>query len=113
MKRILLTVLISISIANAGFFNEEDKQKHIMYSVPFGAIGGLTCRGDRAFNLRGWQAVVCGTAIGIIPGIVKEWSDSKQEGNRWDNRDMGANLIGAFIGSVGTVTIFRFNSGSW
>ena len=113
MKKLVTILLATTILANANFFKEEDKQMHMMVSVPFGAMGGLVCRGDRGFNLRGWQAIACGTALGMIPGIAKEWSDSKQEGNRWDNRDLGADFIGAFIGSVGTVTLFRFSSGSW
>ena len=117
MKRIILKlILISglvVGQANAGFFQEEDKQMHMMVSVPFGAMGGLVCRGDRAFNLRGWEAIACGTALGMLPGFGKEYLDSRQEGNKWDNRDLGANLIGAFVGAIGTVTVFRFSSGSW
>jgi VanZ family protein len=112
MKRVLLILLTTLTITNAGFFQEEDKQKHIAYSVPFGMIGGLTCRGDRGFDLRGWEAIACGTAIGMIPGIFKEASDQATYGG-WDNRDLMADAIGAFLGSVGTITLFRFNSGSW
>ena len=113
MKKILVALLASLTMANAGFFQEEDKQMHMMVSVPFGAMGALVCKGDKAFNLQGWKAIACGTALGMIPGIGKEWADSKSGGSGWDNRDIGADAIGAFIGAIGTVTIWEFNSGSW
>ena len=113
MKKIMLVVMLVSTLSMAGFFQEEDKQLHMQVSVPFGIMGGLVCRGDRGFNLNGWNAVMCGTALGMIPGIGKEWLDSQQDGNRWDNRDLAADAIGAFIGSLGTVTIYRFHSGEW
>lgn len=112
MKKILTILLATMTIASAGFFQEEDKQKHIKYSIPFGVVGGMICKGDRAFNLSGWQAISCGTLIGMIPGLAKEALDQHNY-NGWDNRDLGADFIGAFIGSIGTVTIWEFQSGKW
>lgn len=113
MKKILITMLTLATISNAGFFQEEDKQLHMEVSVPFGAMGALMCKGDRGFNLSGWQAVACGTVLGMIPGIAKEYVDSREGGSGWDNRDLGADAIGAFIGAIGTVTIIEFSSGEW
>jgi len=115
MKKVILAIVMASAMSQAGtsFFKEEDKKLHMGVSYPFGMMGGLICKGDRAFNLSGWAAIACGTAIGMIPGIVKEGLDSRQPGNRWDNRDLAADAIGAFIGSVTTVTIFRFSSGKW
>jgi len=112
----VVATLLLTTTSNAGFFQEEDKQKHMMYSVPFGAVGGMICSKNyrgRGLALTGWEAILCGTAIGMIPGLVKEGMDSRQPGNRWDNRDLAADAIGAFIGAVGTVTIIRFHSGEW
>ena len=108
MKKILLTLLLSMSILHANFFKEEDKQLHIAFSVPLGMLGASMC--NRYFDLNGLPMVLCGTAIGMIPGIAKEALDEHNYGG-WDNRDLGADAIGAFIGSVGTFTIYKFNSG--
>ena len=116
MKKILLTLVLATSLSFGGFFQEEDKKQHMIVSVPFGAIGGMICKKNyegRGLALSGWKAVMCGTAIGMIPGIGKEWLDSQSGGSGWDNRDLGADLIGAFIGSLGTVTIWEFSSGNW
>lgn len=109
MKKLLLTTLLLATQLNANFFQEKDKQKHIAVSVPFGAVGGLVCR---EFDLQGWRAIACGTVLGMIPGVVKEGLDQHNYSG-WDNRDLGADAIGAFIGAFGTVTIIEFNSGSW
>lgn len=108
--KIILVILLSV-FSYGGFFQEDDKHKHMVYSVSFGAIGGLTCAKD-SWGLTKWEAVACGTAIGMIPGIIKEASDQHSYGG-WDNRDLAADAIGAFLGSVGTVTILEFNSGRW
>ena len=115
MKKILLTMLLSISIASAGFFKEEDKQLHMMVSVPFGAMGAMICKKDyrgRGLALHGWEAILCGTAFGMIPGLIKEAEDQYVYGG-WSNSDLAADALGAFIGSIGTVTIYKFNSGKW
>lgn len=104
----LLIVLLSISLLNANFFKEEDKQMHMAFSVPFGMTGASMC--NKYFDLNGLPMVLCGTAIGMIPGIAKEALDEYQYGG-WNNRDLGADAIGSFIGSVGTFTIYKFSSG--
>jgi len=111
-KMILVLVLLCTTGLQAGFLQEEDKRKHMVVSSYFGAVGGLACRGSKGFNLRGWQAIMCGTAIGIIPGVLKEWEDERAYGG-WDNRDLAADAIGSFVGSLGVVTIYKFNSGKW
>lgn len=113
MKKIILAMLISATMLNAGFFDEKDKQLHMKVSVPFGAMGALVCKGNKGFNLSGWKAIACGTAFGMIPGVYKEYLDSKPGGSGWDNRDLGADAIGAFVGAVSTVTIWQFSSGEW
>lgn len=119
MKTLIMSIsivcLLSIN-ASAGFFQEEDKQMHMKVSVPFGAVGGLICKKNyqgRGLALSGWKAIACGTIIGMVPGLAKEAVDSRPGGSGWDNRDLAADALGAFIGSVGTVTIWEFNSGDW
>lgn len=110
MRRVLLTFILSVSILSANFFGEDDKKMHIAFSIPFGMLGATICK--KEFELDGTSMVLCGTAIGMIAGISKETYDQYKYGG-WDNRDLGADAIGAFIGSIGTVTIFKFSSGEW
>ena len=112
MKSILVVLILS-TIANAGLFQEEVKKLHMQVSVTIGGMGDMMCIGEGGgVGLQGWEAILCGTALGMIPGIIKEASDEHNYGG-WDNRDLGADLIGSFIGAVGTVTIWEFNSGDW
>ena len=97
---------------SAGFFQEDDKQKHMAISVPFGAMGGLICSEKKSWELTRWQVIACGTFLGMIPGLIKEAKDEANYGG-WSNKDLAADAIGSFIGAFGTVTILEFSSGDW
>lgn len=42
----------------------------------------------------------CGACSAICLGLGKEYGDSRAIGNRWDNLDIVADLIGAGIGTA-------------
>ena len=104
MKALALAVLLTVG-SSASFFQEEDKQFHIGFSVFTGIAGNAF-----AHQQLGWtkqEAWWAGLATALLVGAVKEITDDK-----FDWRDMGADAIGGTIGTTGMYTIYKFQSGS-
>lgn len=66
-----------------------DKNLHFALSIPLGAVGYKSC-GDR---------ILCGAALGLLPGLAKEVADSQERGNRFDAQDLAADAAGALLGA--------------
>lgn len=91
--RSLLAVVLSLSCiaAHADSWGTPDKPKHFTASVLWGAGAKLVCPSCNDLEA---------TALGTIPGLVKEVQDStKRNGTGWSNRDMLANIAGAYVGT--------------
>lgn len=75
---------------------ERDKLLHIL-------IGLIICQLSikiYGFFMIHWVAVTIGLITAILFGIVKEVIDNKEEGNRFDEKDLHASIIGALIGAI-------------
>jgi len=76
----------------------NDKFKHFGVSLLFGTAGEsvfhYTTRW-KDFSLIGW-----GTAVGTLPGLVKEILDSMEENNHFSSLDLAADFAGALCGAV-------------
>jgi len=70
----------------------DDTAQHFGFSAAFGYIAE-----DFIHNKvdTDGERIVYGTALGLVPGILKELTD-----DRFDGSDMAANIAGAFIGSL-------------
>jgi len=94
MKKLFSTLLITSILGSSTVFAiENDKVKHFGFSSLFG-YGGETLIHDN-YQFSDTQKVLYGTAIGSVPGLLKELTDSK-----FDNEDMAYNIAGAFAGSL-------------
>jgi len=91
MKRIIASILaLSATLAHADSWSTPDKPKHFAASVLWGAGARIVCPSCSDLEA---------TALGTIPGLVKEIQDStKRGGSGWSNRDLIADIAGAYVG---------------
>lgn len=105
MKRILI-LFIALSITlQANFFNEEDKQSHMIVTSTIGIITHLLAKKHGATE---FEAFWIGVGSALAVGLAKEAYDSRDGGTGFDGRDMIANGIGGVLGSVSTLILYRF-----
>jgi len=82
MKKLLLTLFLFSSPANATFYNEEDKRHHTQGL----AVGANLLKSFGATSIEAFSAA-------LLVGIAKELSDNNSASEH--KRDMLANIIGA------------------
>ncbi len=73
----------------------SDKKQHFALSIPLGAGGEYLLRQLNIASEDRWKRIMLATAIGLIPGLAKEMTDSK-----FDGGDLLADLAGSFTGAL-------------
>ena len=90
MRRIAIALIVCLALpAYADSWGTPDKPKHFAASALWGAGARIICQG-----CNDWQA----TALGSMPGLVKEIQDSRPGGTGFSYKDMVANIAGAYVG---------------
>ena len=92
------TLLIILGSVSAGVLFSGvgyDKKLHFSGSVILGAGSEYVLRklNDKPFNR--WQRVAAATGMGLVPGVIKEVTDSK-----FDAGDLLADVTGSFVGAL-------------
>lgn len=83
-----LTLASALLISTPALANDDsDKFKHAAVSFALGTASG-------AFFENKWTAF----GVAMIPGLVKEISDSQKSNNHFSGKDMAANALGAALG---------------
>jgi VanZ family protein len=96
LKSTILLIAFSSSLSADTFFQQEDKQKHIIGSI---AIGGVATGLARHYGSNKFEAIAIGIASALLVGIAKEAIDGKGYGTE-DVNDVYADTIGAVSGSL-------------
>ena len=97
-----LLLLFTLSTAHAQLLTEYDKQYHFAAGA-FVAAGTYTLVHAKTKNKK--KALIYSVASSILVGTLKELSDSREKGNRFDKRDLLATTYGGL--SIGvTFNIF-------
>jgi uncharacterized protein YfiM (DUF2279 family) len=94
----IFILLIFLSISNNTVFSADNTLLHIGVSSVFGAAGESFLHYKT--NLKTSGRIILGTALGSIPGLVKELIDSTKKGNHFSGTDLAADIAGAFIGAL-------------
>jgi len=94
--KMIIALLIAMSLSAETFFEQEDKQKHIIGSM---AIGGVATGLARHYGSNKLEAIAIGIASALLVGIAKEAIDGKGYGTE-DVNDIYADTIGAVSGSL-------------
>ncbi|MFC2156721.1 hypothetical protein ACFLT9_02670 [Acidobacteriota bacterium] len=76
----------------------NDKLRHFGVSSLFGAAGESILH--YTTDLNDFGLIGYGTALGTLPGLIKEVIDSTHENNRFDMGDLAADIAGALIGAL-------------
>lgn len=71
----------------------NDKIKHIAAGMGIALVIALPCW----LETQNLFAGLWGCLSGVIAGGVKEYTDNKHDGGRWDWKDFGFTCIGAVI----------------
>lgn len=100
MKYLLsLTIFLSSLNANAFFYEEQDKNRHVVASF------GLTYIGTTALlattDMKSREAAIWAGAAVLLVGLAKE----SLHDDKFDLGDMGANLAGVGMGSIPFIVI--------
>lgn len=100
MKRVVSTVLVFICLGLFPFrlSAKGDKLKHFGFSALFGAAGESCLHYTTEW--KDFYKISLGTAIGILPGFVKEIVDSTKEGNHFCGADLAADFAGSLCGAI-------------
>jgi uncharacterized protein YfiM (DUF2279 family) len=87
-----LTLAASLFISTPAFagdddWNDSDKLKHFAVSFVLGTASG-------AYFENKWTAF----GVAMIPGLIKEISDSQKSNNHFSGKDLAADALGAALG---------------
>ena len=96
LKSTILLIAFSSSLSAETFFQQDDKQKHIVGSM---AISGVATGLARHYGSNKLEAIAIGIASALLVGIAKEAIDGKGYGTE-DVNDIYADTIGAVSGSL-------------
>lgn len=96
MKNIILAILLSSTLSADTFFEQQDKQKHIVGSIAIAGVCSALAKHYGSSPLESW---FIGFGSSIIVGIAKEAIDGRGYGTE-DIGDVYADTIGAVSGSL-------------
>lgn len=83
-----LSLASALLISTPALANDDsDKLKHFAVSFALGTASG-------AYFENKWTAF----GVAMIPGLLKEISDSQKSNNHFSGKDMAANALGAALG---------------
>jgi uncharacterized protein YfiM (DUF2279 family) len=98
LKTLTVIMLLLIPVSSFAGGNGGDDVLHFGLSAVFGA--GSETYLHHNTSLSTTEKIIAGTAIGSIPGLMKEIYDENQEDNYFSSSDMIANVAGSFVGTV-------------
>jgi len=77
----------------------NDKKKHLGISFLLGSATGMYMQYNYQNNSF-TENLIIGTSLAMIPGIAKEYHDSKQANNHASGADLAYDLLGSITGTM-------------
>ncbi len=109
MKKVLLALLLSISMANAEISKQDDDTRNYAL-ITFVASAGATAISKKAFDLTTTQATMVGILSAVATAfVINEFIDRDET----SSMDIGAVAGGAIAGVSTSFVLYKFNSGEW
>ena len=103
MKKIL-TIFLFFSMAFSLNLSQTDKQKHILATGIISALSDeIYCSYYQSrYNTKPSKTkrYIVSISSGIFAGFLKEMYDKTKKDNRFDHKDLQADILGAVLGSV-------------
>ena len=93
MKFLIKSFVLLLLLAKLGFAEDSNSAKHFGFSAIFGYASESYIHNK--YDLNDYEKVGYSTIIGSLPGLAKELTDTK-----YDGEDMAFNVAGAFAGSL-------------
>jgi uncharacterized protein YfiM (DUF2279 family) len=94
----VLVVLVIFTFQSESLCVDRDKYQHFGVSLLFGAAGESLLHYTTEW--KNISKIGCGTAVGTLPGLIKEMLDSTETGNHFSGLDLAADFAGALCGAV-------------
>jgi uncharacterized protein YfiM (DUF2279 family) len=94
----LLTFVIGVGPSSSSAEENLGTAKHFAISAGVGGISETVLH--YTTELSAVKRIAIGTAIGSVPGLVKELQDGGSKNNGFGRRDMAADIAGALAGSA-------------
>jgi len=94
----LAMILVIAVLAGHSACAADDKALHFGISALCGA--GAETFLHQSCKLRTHSRLASATALGAIPGLIKELVDEQSQGNRFSRSDLETDLLGAFSGAL-------------
>lgn len=89
MRYLLLILALASASAFADSWGTPDKREHFVASVGWGAGARIICQGCTDLQA---------TALGSMPGLIKEIQDTRRGGSGFSVKDLVADIAGAYVG---------------
>lgn len=102
MKTILAIIFTLGTMCHAGGI-EKDKQLHFVVGAAIGSFVTYRCEVEDIKHPRLW-GFLAATAVGLL----KEMSDRKEPGNKFDGIDLAFTSAGGFSGAQGAHYVFEW-----
>ena len=99
-KIILYSFLFTVLVQGDDFSLKKDKKLHFGISFIFGVASTTYIENNYKNNYSRKKKILLSTSLAVIPGILKEVMDSKEQNNSFDKADLSYDVLGAFTGSL-------------
>lgn len=77
----------------------NDKKKHLAISFLLGSATGMYMKHNYQDNSY-IKNLLIGTSLAMVPGVIKEYSDSRQSDNYASSGDLAYDLLGSLTGTI-------------
>lgn len=99
MKKVIFLLLFAQLLFSDNMSFANDKKKHLGISFLLGNATGMYMKYNYQDNSY-TKNLLIGTSLAMIPGVLKEYSDSKQVDNYASSADLAYDLLGSITGTI-------------
>lgn len=99
MKKVIFLLLFAQLLFSDNMSFANDKKKHLGISFLLGNAIGMYMKYNYQDNSY-TKNLLIGTSLAMIPGVLKEYSDSKQVDNYASSADLAYDLLGSITGTI-------------
>ena len=99
MKKVIFLLLFAQLLFSDSMDFANDKKKHLGISFLLGSVTGMYMEHNYQDNSY-TQNLLIGTSLAMVPGVIKEYSDSRQSDNYASSGDLAYDLLGSLTGTI-------------
>lgn len=99
MKKVIFLLLFAQLLFSDSMQFANDKKKHLAISFLLGSATGMYMEHNYQDNSY-IKNLLIGTSLAMVPGVIKEYSDSRQSDNYASGGDLAYDLLGSLTGTI-------------